>query len=125
MSNEPKDAVCEGAPKLIFACSGAADTGEISHQAARQLARRGEGSMFCLAGVGGRVDKILDKTATAERLLVIDGCDLDCAKKSLELAGFTTLQHLRVTDLGLEKGSSPVNRERVELVAGKARELLA
>ncbi|MFH1550779.1 MAG: hypothetical protein ABIH04_09485 [Planctomycetota bacterium] len=32
---------CSGAPRLIFACSGAADVGTIADQAARKLARKG------------------------------------------------------------------------------------
>jgi uncharacterized metal-binding protein len=111
-------------PKLIFSCSGAADTGEIAHQATRYLSRHGKGRMFCLAGIGGRVEAILDQTRQAEKILALDGCDADCARKTLELAGFTDLTHLRVTDLGLEKGASPVTQERVSLVTGKAEELL-
>ncbi|MEK7995130.1 MAG: putative zinc-binding protein, partial [Planctomycetota bacterium] len=40
---------CSGGPKLIFACSGAADVGEIADRAARRMTRNGSGSMFCLA----------------------------------------------------------------------------
>ncbi|MEI6422312.1 MAG: putative zinc-binding protein [Lentisphaerota bacterium] len=34
---------CATAPKLIFACSGAADVGAIADQAARKLSREGKG----------------------------------------------------------------------------------
>jgi uncharacterized metal-binding protein len=77
--------------------------------------------MFCLAGVGGRVEAVLDQTREAEQILAIDGCDSDCARRTLELAGFSTFNHIRVTDLGLTKGESPVTRERVELVAERAK----
>ena len=83
---------CREAPKLIFACSGAADVGAIADQAARRMAKDNVGKMFCLAGVGGRVEPIMDKTRASDRILAIDGCDLDCARKCLELAGIDLKQ---------------------------------
>jgi uncharacterized metal-binding protein len=111
---------CAGGEKLIFACSGAADVGAISDRAARTLTKDGKGKMFCLAGVGGRVQGILDKTRAAARVVAIDGCPLDCAKKTLVQAGFTKFAHVRVTDLGMEKGKAPVTDQNVETVADTA-----
>ena len=121
-----KDKVCEtaAAPKLIFSCSGAADVGEIADRAARKMTREGAGMMFCLAGVGGRVEGIMKTTGTAAKILALDGCGLDCVKKTLEEAGFKDYIHLRVTDLGLEKGQSPVNDERIAQTVQKAAELI-
>jgi uncharacterized metal-binding protein len=115
---------CAGGDKLIFACSGAADVGAISDRAARKLMKDGKGKMFCLAGVGGRVQGILDKTQAAARVLAIDGCSLDCARKTLEQAGFTKFTYIRVTDLGMEKGGTPVTDQNVETVANAAGPLL-
>ncbi len=116
---------CVGGEKLIFACSGAADVGAISDRAARKLTKDGKGRMFCLAGVGGRVQGILDKTGAAARVLAIDGCPLDCTKKTLEQAGFTAFAHVRVTDLGMEKGKTPATDQSVEVVTNAAGPLLA
>ena len=116
---------CSGAPKLIFACSGAADVGAIADQAARKLACEGAGNMFCLAGVGGRVSGIMKTTETADHILAIDGCPLNCVKNCLEQAGFKAFERLQLADLGMEKGKSPVSDETVETVAARAREILA
>ncbi len=115
---------CSGAPKLIFACSGAADVGAIADQAARNLTRDGAGKMFCLAGVGGRVSGIMKTTESAEAILAIDGCPLNCVKNCLEQAGFTTFEHLQLADLGMEKGKSPMTDERLAQAANKGAELL-
>jgi uncharacterized metal-binding protein len=115
---------CDGAPKLIFACSGAADVGEIADLAARELTAAGAGKMFCLAGIGGRVSGILATTQAAAAILAIDGCPLDCAKNTLETAGFTKFTHLRLSDLEMEKGKSPPTEERVSEVVGRAKMLL-
>lgn len=115
---------CSAAPKLIFACSGAADVGHISDLAARKLTREGSGKMFCLAGIGGRVSGILETTKAASKVLAIDGCPLDCARKSLEEAALNDFEHLRLSDLGLEKGNSPVRDELVDKVAAAGAQRL-
>ena len=116
--------VCTAAPTLIFACSGAADVGAVSDSAARELTAKGAGKMYCLAGIGGRVPGILKTTAEAEKILAVDGCPLDCVKLSLEEAGFTQFEHMRVTDLGLDKGKSPATEENIIRVVQAALEVL-
>jgi uncharacterized metal-binding protein len=115
---------CAGDATLIFACSGAADVGALSDRAARKLTWDGKGKMFCLAGLGGRVPAIIEKTRAAARILALDGCSLDCTKKTLEEAGFAQFEHVRVTDLGLEKGRSAVTDQNVALVAEAAGSLI-
>jgi uncharacterized metal-binding protein len=116
---------CSEAPKLIFACSGAADVGAIADQAARRMAKDGIGKMFCLAGVGGRVSGIMKTTESAEKILVIDGCPLDCAKSCLEQAGFTKFKHLQLAELGLEKGKSPISEVTIEKAVSRGGEILS
>jgi uncharacterized metal-binding protein len=115
---------CGAGAKLIFACSGAADVGEIADRAARKLTRDGKGRMFCTAGLGGRISGILKTTEAADGVLAIDGCPLNCVKSSLEQAGFTAFQHLQVADLGLEKGKSPATEESVNRVTARAAEMM-
>ncbi|MGO8749449.1 MAG: putative zinc-binding protein [Thermoguttaceae bacterium] len=119
----PQSTCCAAAPKLIFSCSGAADVGEISDRAARRLSAEGAGKMFCLAGVGGRVSGIMASTEAAAAILAIDGCPLDCTKKTLENAGFTKFEHIRLSDLGMEKGKTAATDEAVAQVVrlGKSR----
>jgi len=116
---------CQGGPKLIFACSGCADVGEVADRAARRMTREGIGRMFCLAGVGGRVPGIMQTTQSASRILAIDGCELDCVRKCLELAGFSEFTQIRVTDLGMEKGKTPVDDLTIGTVAEAASAVLA
>jgi uncharacterized metal-binding protein len=116
---------CDAAPKLIFACSGAADVGQLSDLAARKLAAQGAGKMFCLAGIGGRVSGILKTTEAASAILAIDGCPLDCARQTLQQAGFQEFEHLRLSDLEMEKGNSPATEERVDKVVSRGRTRLA
>ncbi len=123
--NDSKKNLCTAGPTLIFACSGAADVGGISDMAARQLTSEGAGKMFCLAGIGGRVSGIMESTRDAVKILAIDGCPLDCTKLCLEEAGFTEFVHMKVTDLGLEKGKSPVTDENIAAVVRAALDRLS
>ncbi|MBC8873832.1 MAG: putative zinc-binding protein [Planctomycetes bacterium] len=124
-SNNQASCACDVAPKLVFACSGAADVGHITDLAARKINSQGAGKIFCLAGIGGRVSGIMETTKSAAKVLAIDGCPLDCARNTLEQAGFTEFEHLRITDLGMEKGKTPVTDERVAQVAGEGLARLA
>jgi uncharacterized metal-binding protein len=111
-------------PALVYPCSGAADVGEIADRAARRLDAEDQAWLSCLAGIGGRVSGLMASAAAAPALLAIDGCPQDCAKKTLELAGFSNLRHVRVTDLGFPKGKTPVTEDVIRKVAEKAGVLL-
>jgi uncharacterized metal-binding protein len=111
--------------KLIFACCGGSDVGEIADQTARKLTKDGIGQMYCTAGLGGRVSKVLKTTEAAEKILVIDGCPFNCAKNSLLNAGFNKFSHLQITDLGFVKGSSPATEENINKAAAKAKEIFS
>jgi uncharacterized metal-binding protein len=115
---------CSTAPKLIFACSGAADVGQLSDLAARRLTQQGVGKMSCLAGVGGRVAGIMKSAESASSILAIDGCPLNCVKECLQLGGIMDFEHLQLADLGLVKGQSPPTDDRVAAVTARGAELL-
>jgi len=124
MNTNPQ-CTCSSAPKLIFPCSGASDVGGLTDRAARQMTLDQTGKMYCLAGIGGRVNTIMETTKAAGKILVIDGCPQECGSKTLELAGFTGFQHLKLFSLGLHKASSPATDENIRLVATKGAALLA
>ena len=82
------------------------------------------GRMYCLAGIGGRVEGIMANTKAAARVLVIDGCKEECARKTMELAGFKDFQHLKLAEMGFKKGETPLTPARIREVAAKGAELL-
>lgn len=110
---------------MIFACSGCADVGAVADRAARKMTQDGIGKMYCLAGIGGRVPGIMKTAESASMILAIDGCELDCAKRSLDLAGFKNFSQIRVTDLGMEKGKTGVDDRSVGAVVEAASAVLA
>jgi len=112
-------------PVVVYACSGCSDAGELADRIARRLTREGTAEMSCLAGVGGRVRSLLRKAESAERILVVDGCPLNCARHTLELAGFQKFDHLELHKIGLRKGSCPVTDERIAAGVAAAKRLVS
>ncbi|MCD1293950.1 zinc-binding protein [Methanocella sp. CWC-04] len=115
---------CGTAPKIIYPCSGSADVGEIADRAARKLTKDGVGKMSCLAGIGGGISGLLAVADCASAILVIDGCPQNCAKKTLEKAGYMEFKHIMLSDMGMAKGKTPVNEENIASVTEKGEELL-
>lgn len=110
---------------IVYACSGCSDAGETADRIARQLTREGAAEMSCLAGIGGRVKSLLRTGEQAERILVVDGCPLNCAAHTLKLAGFQQFDHLELHKIGLRKGSCPVTEEQIAAGVAAAKEILA
>jgi uncharacterized metal-binding protein len=97
---------CNGETKLIYSCSGAADVGEIADRVARRLRSEGFAKMTCLAGIGAGLSGFVQSAKGADVNMAIDGCNIACAKKALEVIGVTPISYI-LTDLGLVKGESP------------------
>jgi uncharacterized metal-binding protein len=126
MSGDKSDATAPGHPDtVVYACSGCSDAGEIADRVARQLTRAGVARMSCLAGIGGRVKSLVTTAEKAERILVVDGCTLNCAAHTLKLAGFNKFDHLELHTLGVKKNSCPCTDERITTGVNAARKILS
>ena len=99
--------------------------GGLSDQAARQMTKDGTGKMYCLAGIGGRVEAIMVNTRGAAKVLAVDGCAQECARKTLELAGFSGFEHLKLEAMGYRKGETPLTPKRIRAVADAGAALMA
>lgn len=124
MSTEETSCSCQASVKVILPCSGAADVGELADRAGRKLSQTGKGKMLCLAGIGGNIKGMIASVKGADQVLAIDGCALDCAAKTLREKDITGFQHLRITDLGMEKSKTGVNDTTIARVVEEAEILL-
>lgn len=121
---ENKNCSCnDAAVKTVFACSGAADLGEISDLVARKLHRDGVRQMKCLAFIGGGIQNMIDSVKDSN-MLVIDGCPLDCGRLTMEKNGISEFHHLRLTDMGYKKGQTPASNPIVDEIAEHAMTLV-
>lgn len=110
---------------IVYACSGCSDAGEIADHIARRLTREGLAQMSCLAGIGGRVKALMLRAEKAERILVVDGCPLNCAAHTLKLAGFEKFEHLELQKIGMRKGSCPVTDECIAAGVEAAKKIIS
>ena len=116
----------EGRTVLWYACSGGANVAEIADGAAREMMTQGCGTMFCLAGLGAHIDGMIQTARDADLNIIIDGCDMDCARLIFDQIGLTNYLQIKVTDLGFEKvkGVRATEAQVAEVVA-RARKVLA
>ena len=116
---------CGSKNVLFYACSGGANVGEVADRAARAMMDAGCGTMFCLAGLGGDIQGMVQTARDADMNLVIDGCPVDCAKKTFDRHGLTNYRQIRVTDLDIEKVKGVrCTVEQVDKVVAAARDAL-
>ena len=118
---------CKGGKYVLFyACSGGANVGEIADKAARELTLAGDGGMFCLAGLGAGIQGMVQTAKDADLNVVIDGCDVNCAKAVFDNCGVENYVQVKVTDLGIEKAKGVrCTQEQVDAVVARAREAVA
>lgn len=92
-----------GGDVMILPCSGGSNVGQLSNQAAVELTQEGFGKMFCLAGIGGHLSGFVQSAKDVPNMVAIDGCEIGCAKATLEQADVPLKSYLVLTELGIEK----------------------
>jgi uncharacterized metal-binding protein len=111
---------CKTETKLIYACSGSADVGEIADRVARKLRNEGTARMSCLASVGAGMSGHVESAKGADINITIDGCKTACAKKILESIGVVPTSYI-ITRYGLVKGESPITEKVIGEVVDKIK----
>lgn len=100
------DNVPENALFVCFGCLSNVGTltGLAGLEVVRQVGPQKAG-IFCLGGLATEAKMVLDKARAAQRIITVDGCPLNCARKIVERAGFTPDRIINlVQDCGLQKG---------------------
>ena len=97
------DCCCSRDSAVVLACSGGSNVGQIANEVAKRLWCDGLANFFCLAGVGGHVSGMIASVKGSDRVLVLDGCPVGCARKCTDAAGLTGYEYVMVTDFGIAK----------------------
>lgn len=93
----------------LFVCfGGMSNVGTLTGLAGLEAVKRagpGKAAIFCLGGLPTGAPSVMEKTSKVGRIVTVDGCPLNCARKIVEQAGF----HLAATitlvdDCGIVKG---------------------
>lgn len=118
-----EDCCVTGGNTMILCCSGGSNVGQISNQAAIELTREGFGKMFCLAGIGGNISGFVQSAKDVERLVVMDGCSVGCAKAILDNANINATQYLVLTELGIDKNKNfDLDNSQIDIVKTAVKE---
>lgn len=93
----------------LFVCfGGMSNVGVLSGLAALEAVKQAgpeKAGIFCLGGLPTEAPTVLKKTRAARRIVTVDGCQMNCARKIVEQAGFTPHQPINlVEDCGIKKG---------------------
>jgi uncharacterized metal-binding protein len=109
--------------KAIFVCFGClSNLGRLTGVAALEVVDEigvEKANIFCLGALatGGKI--VIEKTKNAEKIVVVDGCSLSCAKKIVEGAGFSPDAAINLMeDLGMTKGK-PLDYTREDVLKVK------
>lgn len=124
MPEETKCA-CGSANVAIFPCVGAANVGQLSNRIAIELEKQGIGNLMCTAGIGARAPGLMKSAEASDRIIAINGCPVNCASKTLELAGFEVDKHIIISELGIKKSKEKdLKDQEVADTLGKVMEIL-
>lgn len=104
--------------KLIYSCSGAANTGLLADSVSRKLMNEGSGKMTCLAAVGADLSGFIESAKCADKNIVIDGCGVSCGKIIFEKNNLL-FEHFILTNFDVEKGKTEITAELIEEVSKK------
>ena len=94
---------CGAANVAIFPCVGASNVGQLSNKIAIELDKKGIGNLMCTVGIGARAPGLMKSAEASDRIIAIDGCPVNCARKTLELAGFKVDNHIIISEFGIKK----------------------
>ena len=108
----------------IVSCSGASNTGKYSDEVARMTMSSGAAKMLCLARFS--IDKPFAATSKTEikNLIVLDGCPINCAEKTMKENGIENYTHINITDFDIVKGKTPFNHEKVNEIVEHIKKII-
>lgn len=111
---------------IILPCDGASNVGQVAHQVALELTNSDIGRMCCITAVGAESKLHLDIMRRAKKIIVINGCPNQCAKRILDKLSLHIDQNIVVSELGVAKlPTLDFKEEDVERVSNKIRAYLS
>jgi uncharacterized metal-binding protein len=89
---------------IILACDGASSVGQVGHEVAVKLTKNGNGArMCCVTAIGANSKTHVDIARNARRLIVINGCAMECTSKILKNLGIQPDYEITIAKEGVDK----------------------
>ncbi len=108
MADEPQfQAGINTHENVIFSCfGGASNTGITSGLASLEAVKElglTKAAIMCLGGLPTNVKPVFGKTKAAKKIITVDGCPFECARKVVEQAGFKPFSIVLTRDISMKK----------------------
>lgn len=124
--SEQSTCECKAEDIILLPCSGGSNCGQITNQAAVSLDTLGIGRIYCLAGIGAHIEGMVESARGAKRLVALDGCQVACARKTIEHAGLQVTDWICVTDEGISKSHNLLLEQTdIDFIIQRAKEVLS
>ncbi len=106
---------------IILACDGASSVGQVGHHVATKLTKELENAqMCCITAVGANSKPHVDIAKKARKLIIINGCQMECASKIVHNLGIEPTYEITIAKEGVEKAPTlDFDEEDVERIANK------
>jgi len=110
---------------ILLVCDGAANVGLIGYLAAVELTREDKARMCCITPIGAKMSTYIDIARKAKKLIVINGCQNQCAKRVLEQAGIEVKHNIIVSEIIRKLPIFDITEEDIAKVKKKIEEEIA
>jgi len=121
-----EECICKAEDIILLPCSGGSNCGQITNQVAVSLDIEGVGRIYCLAGIGAHVGGMVESARAAKRIVALDGCNVACAKRTIEHADLPVTDWICVTEEGIVKDHQfRMAPDEIDLIARRTKESLA
>ncbi|MFC2062374.1 putative zinc-binding protein [Chloroflexota bacterium] len=111
---------------IILPCSGGSNGGQIANAVSLRLDDEGTGRMYCLASIAANLEVMISAARRAERIVVIDGCQMACARKITEHAGLKVTDWICVAQENIPKAHNlKLVPEEIEAITIRTKELMS
>ena len=121
-----EECTCKAEDIILLPCSGGSNCGQITNRVAVSLDVLGIGRIYCLAGIGAHIEGMVESARGAKKIVALDGCNVACARKTIEHAGLKVTDWICVTDEGISKSHNLLLEQAdIELITQRTKELLA
>lgn len=88
---------------LVYSCSGCSNSAQMANYVALELDKRGAAEMSGSAGVAAGIPSLLKLARSGRPVIVLDGCPVACAKKSLAQHAITPDDYIQLGSYGVKK----------------------
>ena len=103
---------------LIYSCSGCSSAAQLANNLAIRMDRLGTAEMSCIAGLGGDVKPLVRLAKSGRPIVMLDGCPLQCGRRTLARHGIEPDLHWDLSRLGVSKEKhvdfDPADAERLK-----------